>query len=319
MVSNREMVHSSDPYPDETLSFRELPTASPVNHLCYGILTELIAPRVRELREKTQIEEREFYVKKINLINLKERQRSFNIPKIIKLGSNKREILNWFAMNEIPLIYLKELYEMQLNGPPKLEKNDYICINEKKNIYGRVREVRDKWVHYDPVDHDDQKVLWTTPVHLNYYHVASKCYRRKDTLIRMGKDLDEDMEEFLIPEELIFRSNPYDMFDSGYGRGISIWKCKKVGHNDNWLKEFEENKKKIMDEIHFRQRFWLESIYLRDISIQAMYGWFDTNYDIIGKKERPPTPGWHVTSSDGYHIGNNELWRHVVWIIDGCE
>ena len=31
------------------------------------------------------------------------------------------------------------MYEQQLDGPPKLEPNDYICINEKKNIYGRVR------------------------------------------------------------------------------------------------------------------------------------------------------------------------------------
>ena len=40
-----------------------------------------------------------------------------------------------------------------------------------------------------------------------------------------------------------------------------------------------------MDEIHFRQRFWLESIYLRHISFQALYGWFDTNYDDHWKKE----------------------------------
>ena len=55
-----------------------------------------------------------------------------------------------------------------------------------------------------------------------------------------------------------------------------------------------------MDEIHFRQRFWLESIY-PDISFQALYGWFDTNYDVI-EKERPPTPRWHVTSSDGVYL-----------------
>ena len=79
------------------------------------------------------------------------------------------------------------------------------------------------------------------------------------------------------------------------------------------------NKKKIVKEIHFRQRFWLESIYLRDISFQSLYGWFDTNYDIIGKKERPPTPRWHITSSDGVYLNEDELWRHVVWVIDGCE
>jgi hypothetical protein len=39
-----------------------------------------------------------------------------------------------------------------------------------------------------------------------------------------------------------------------------------------------------MDEIHFRQIFWLESIYLREISFQSIYGWFGLNYDIIGKK-----------------------------------
>ena len=313
------MSKPSDPYPDETLSFSKLPSTSPVNQLCYGILTELIAPRVKNLRKNKQIEDRDNYVKKINLINLKYLQRSFDIPKVVKFGSNKREILNWFSVNEIPLIYLKEMYEQQLVGPPKLEPNDYICINEKKNIYGRVREVGDKWVHYDPVHHDGNKVQWTTPIHLNSYYIARTCYRRKDTFIRMGKDLEEDLEEFLLPDELVFRSNPFDTFDRGYVRGISIWKCKKVGHNDNWQKEFDENKKKIMDEIHFRQRFWLESIYLRHISFQALYGWFDTNYDIIGKKERPPIPRWHVTSSDGVYLNEDELWRHVVWVIDGCE
>jgi len=316
------MSKSSDPYPEETLSFSKLPTTSPVNHLCYGILTELVAPRVKEIRKEKQTEDRENYVKQINLINLKGLQRSINIPKVVKYGSNKREILNWFSVNEIPLIYLKEMYEQQLAGPPKLEPNDYICINENKNIYGRVREVwgkRHNQVHYDLVHYDGQKVHWTTPVHLNHYHITRTCYRRKDTLVRMGKDLEQDLEEFLLPDELVFRSNPYDMFDSGYTRGVSIWKCKKVGHNDNWQKEFDENKKKIMDEIHFRQRFWLESIYLRDISFQAFYGWFDTKYDIIGKKERPPIPRWHVTSSDGVYLNEDELWRHVVWVIDGCE
>ena len=35
------MSKPSDPYPEETLSFSKLPNVS-VNHLCYGILTELV-------------------------------------------------------------------------------------------------------------------------------------------------------------------------------------------------------------------------------------------------------------------------------------
>ena len=53
------MVESSDPYPEETLSFSKLPSTSPVNHLCYGILTELVAPRVKEIRKGKQDEDRE--------------------------------------------------------------------------------------------------------------------------------------------------------------------------------------------------------------------------------------------------------------------
>ena len=53
------MSKSTDPYPAETLSFSKLPTTSPVNHLCYGILSELIAPRVKELRKEKQVEDRE--------------------------------------------------------------------------------------------------------------------------------------------------------------------------------------------------------------------------------------------------------------------
>ena len=62
---------------------------------------------------------------KVNNSLLKERQRSF-VPRSISLGftyeevknwkflgSNKAQILKWFTRNEIPLIYLEELYQVQ--------------------------------------------------------------------------------------------------------------------------------------------------------------------------------------------------------------
>ena len=65
------MSKSTDPYPAETLSFRKLPSTSPVNHLFYGILSELIAPRVKDIRTEKHDKYRENNVRQIKLIHLK--------------------------------------------------------------------------------------------------------------------------------------------------------------------------------------------------------------------------------------------------------
>ena len=334
-----------DPYPDETISFSSLPEESPILFLEYGILTEKIVDLVAEKRRTKQKADREFYIRKINNTLLKERQRSFEIPKPLilskwaspdhssyqiakrkisswtKYGSNKKQILDWFIGNQIPLVYLEELYQKQVSGPPKLQKNDYICINKESGLYGVVKEVKGKWINYYPISVkrywntekqiSECEIQWTTPIHLNAYQISMVCNRRFNTMTQIGKDINEELDEFLIPEELLFRNSPYVITfgNPGYVKGISIWKCEKVGHNDNWENEYEENKRKILKEVHFRQRFWLESTVLREINICAFYGWFNRDYDIIRRRDKPPIPTYHVgTNALG---GDDELWTYV--------
>ena len=346
-----------DPYPDETESFASLPEDSPLHHLCYGIITEKITDLVAGERRKKQKTDREFYIKKINNALLKERQRSFETPEScdvrptirchwdpaslkraeialrswLKYGSNKIQMLDWFTRNDIPLVYLEELYQMQTKGPPELVKNDYIRVN---NHYGRVVGVKGKKIKYNPVctkrGWDSTRpvavqrtvaVQWTQPIHMNPTQIADVCRRRQDTLLQMGKNLDDDLEEFLLPEELLFRQNQWSLDNvsrTEFGREIqeSIWKCEKVGHNDMWEEEYREKKEMIMKEIHFRQGFWLKSDVLRHMWITAFHDWFNMDYDIIGRKEKPPVPTYHRCYSNGITYDSYSIWSLIKEVID---
>ena len=137
----------------------------------------------------------------------------------------------------------------------------------------------------------------------------------------MGKNLDDDLEEFLLPEELLFRQNQWSL-DNGsrteFGREIqeSIWKCEKVGHNDMWEEEYLREKELIMKEIHFRQRFWLKSSVLRTLWITSFYDWFNMDYDIIGKKKKPPVPTYHRCYSNGITYDSYSIWSLIKEVID---
>jgi hypothetical protein len=350
-----------DPYPDETKSFASLPEDSPLHHLCYGIMTDKITDLVAGERRKKQKADREFFIKNINNTLLKERQRSFETPESCDVrptfrwedpmdrppahealrswwcafGSNKMQMLDWFTRNKIPLVYLEELYQMQTKGPPELVKNDYIRINMcNSQHYGRVVEVNGKKIKYNPVctkrGWDSTRpvavqrtvaVQWTQPIHMNPTQIADVCRRRQDTLLQMGKNLDDDLEEFLLPEELLFRQNQWSLDNvsrTEFGREIqeSIWKCEKVGHNDMWEEEYREKKEMIMKEIHFRQRFWLKSDVLRHLWISAFHDWFNMDYDIIGKKKRPPVPTYHRCYSNGITYDSYSIWSLIKEVID---
>ena len=352
-----------DPYPDETESFASLPEDSPLHHLCYGIITEKITDLVAGERRKKQKTDREFYIKKINNALLKERQRSFETPEScdvrrirrhcldpaplqraeialrswLKYGSNKIQMLDWFTRNDIPLVYLEELYQMQTKGPPELVKNDYIRINMCNcHHYGRVVEVNGKKIKYNPVctirgwDSAENPtvavrrtvaVQWTQPIHMNPTQIADVCRRRQDTLLQMGKNLDDDLEEFLLPEELLFRQNQWSLDNvsrTEFGREIqeSIWKCEKVGHNDMWEEEYLREKELIMKEIHFRHRYWLKSQVLRHMWITALYDWFNMDYDIIGRKEKPPCTFYRCAVWTGITYDSYSLWWLIKEVID---
>ena len=91
------------------------------------------------------------------------------------------------------------------NGPETLVKDDYVVLNKYNKEYGRVSQVIGKTVYYNTVHVDrewdkdlnkfKQNVPWTTPVHLHPYHAARVCQRRYETMLRLGKSVDSEIEE----------------------------------------------------------------------------------------------------------------------------
>ena len=66
----------------------------------------------------------------------------------------------------------------------------------------------------------------------------------------MGKDLEEDLEEPLLPDELVFRSNPFGTCESGYTGGVSSGSVRK-------LVTMITGKKNLTK---IRKRLWMKSI-----------------------------------------------------------
>ena len=328
-----------DPYPNETKSINEMPDECPIKYLTYGLLTEKILPLVTENRRKSQKGRREFLIRKINNNLLKERQRSF-IPRSISqgftqeevnnwkhMGNNKGQILRWFTRNEIPLIYLKELYQKQVSGPETLVKNDYIVINNFTREYGRVFGVIGKTVYYNLVHINrewnvenrkyDNEVCWTTPIHMHPIYIARQGQRRYETMLQMGKLIDSELEEFLLPSDLLFKESPYSRYKTEDTKCISIWKCEKVGHNPHWEYEFELNKQKILNEIHLRQSIWLKSMCLRYVDMKAFSDYYNLKYNII-EKEKPPKRRWVAGPciSHGVALDYDDVWDCIKDAID---
>ena len=326
-----------DPYPDETNSLNKMSDECPLKYLGYGILTEKIAERVAEERRKIQKQRREFLIMKINNTLLKERQRSFEPRTIYRgysqeevdkwkyLGSNKSQILRWFTINEIPLIYLEEMYQKQKKGPESLMKNDYIVINKYNEEYGRVSKVIGKTVYYNTVNVQkewntalrkyESNVEWTTPIHLHPIYIARQCQRRYETMLHMGKLIDYELDEFLIHEDLLFKESPYTRHKCDDTKCVSVWKCDKVCNNSNWEEEFKINKDRILKEIHLRQSIWLKSMCLRYIDMKSFTDYFNLKYNII-EKEKPPKNPYGYYISHGVTLNYEDLWGCVKDSID---
>ena len=133
---------------DESLSFQKMPKGCPVHFLDFGLLTNLIAPLVQQKRRHLREQRKEFLINKTLNVNLKQ---CFN--ELYRLGhisrlrlrsyhmNNKKNMMKLVDTNEIPLIYLEEAYQKQLDGPPTFVVDDWIKCD---NHYGVVTHVYGK-------------------------------------------------------------------------------------------------------------------------------------------------------------------------------
>ena len=107
---------------DESFSFQRMPDECPVHFLDFGLLTNLIAPLVQQKRRHIREQRKEFLINKTLNVNLKQcfqelhrlgrisglRLRSYHI-------NNKKKMMKLVDTNKIPLIYLEEAYQKQLD------------------------------------------------------------------------------------------------------------------------------------------------------------------------------------------------------------
>ena len=135
---------------DESLSFQAMPTDCPIHYLNFGILTNLIAPLVQQKRRYSREQRKEFLIKNILNVNLKKCfQELYRLSRmypqyslIDKLRSTqiktKKSITKLVDTHEIPLIYLEDTYQTQLQGPPTFVVDNWVKCN---NQYGVVCHV----------------------------------------------------------------------------------------------------------------------------------------------------------------------------------
>ena len=140
-----------NPFPDETDSFAAMPPESPMHILPYGILSDMILPLIKVKRREKREQRKEFLIKKTLNVNLKMcleelyrlsklYPRKEMIPNLKSYHmNNKRNMMRLIDDCEIPLIYLEETYQKQLQGPPKLEIGDWVeCPSYSGGHYGIV-------------------------------------------------------------------------------------------------------------------------------------------------------------------------------------
>ena len=127
-----------NPFPDETDSFAAMPSESPMQILDYGLLSEMILPLIIVKRREKREQRKEFLIKKTLNVNLIQCFRELYrlsqldpwkaiIPNLKSYHmSNKKNMIKLIDDCEIPLIYLEETYQKQLQGPPKIEAGDWV-------------------------------------------------------------------------------------------------------------------------------------------------------------------------------------------------
>ena len=133
------MTHFYNPYPEETNSFNSLPKECPLHLLPYGIMSELIVPKISEI----QIKERERIIQDVvnNLGNEKmkyyllklyyqdKEHKIINLRKKVRYLNKRSGIIEIIKDQEIPTYYLLKFKEEYINRP-KLRVGDHVVCRD---------------------------------------------------------------------------------------------------------------------------------------------------------------------------------------------
>lgn len=146
----------TDSYPNETLSFKNLPQKSPLIHLCYGGILTTISDIVKNLRNKKRRQRLKLLNRRLKLGNIlsvyKEILEDAKLLKnydpdywICKKKIDKSNFFNYIIDHNISLKYLEDVYSKQCIGYPVFHKGDVIkikkgCADNYEDFYGFVLE-----------------------------------------------------------------------------------------------------------------------------------------------------------------------------------
>jgi len=203
-----------NPFPDETDSFAAMPPESPMQILSYGLLSEMILPLIKVKRREKREQRKEFLIKKTLNVNLRRcfeelyrlsklDPRNELIPNLKSYHmNNKKNMMKLVDDCEIPLIYLEETYQKQLQGPLKLEIGDWV---ECKGQYGVV-----------------------TCIGLG----------RSDVFVKLVKQVNTSWHDGTYYNYPIFHR--WERVREGgnpRSKEMSRWECKKIGHDTpEWIR-----------------------------------------------------------------------------------
>ena len=199
-----------NPFPDETDSFAKMPPSCPMHVLPYGMLSEKILPLIKVKRRGKREQRKEFLIKKtlnVNLIlcfnELYRLSQLDPLNSIIRIrpspSATKQTMKKLVDDCEIPLIYLEETYQKQLQGPPKLEVGDWVKYDNGLNGY-----------------------CWG---------VVIRVLGKKNLFVSMVKT-------HICPDGYypLFHRWQRDWRGKCIKKEVSIWKCEKVGHDTReWI------------------------------------------------------------------------------------
>lgn len=211
---------------DEALSFQAMPDECPIQYLDFGILTNVIAPQVQKNRRDMRELRKEFLIKNILNVNLKQCfQELYKLSRMYPRYSvinklrcyemkNKKEMMKLVVTHDIPLIYLEDAYEKQLGGSPTFEVGDWIQCKDKFGVVS---------------------------------HIYGKKLRVK--LVRTTFYYSESGEKIIVP---MFHRFKRDFRNRVEIKLCSVWETKKIGHDrDEWkhlryklVKDYNDNLKK---------------------------------------------------------------------------
>ena len=288
-----------NPFPDETESFAQMPTSCPLHILPYGILSEKILPLIKVKRRENREQRKEFLIKKtlnVNLIMCFEELYRLSqldpcnsiLHRRVNTSATKQTMKKLVDECDIPLIYLEEAYQKQLQGPPKLEVGDWVkCVAWPPATCSFAGQ---------PCD--------------DVWGVVNRVLGKKNLLVSMVKT-------HICPygkNYPLFHRWQRDWMEHRIKKQVSIWKCEKVGHDTReWI---HLRKKMIADynkSLTRRQSVWddiLEPVIQMVTSAATMPRgyktiWFTMAINVLDKEV------WKSITDT--KMDNSYVVRHNLW------